>query len=142
MTLARRAAIVLPVAAVAVLLGLTLASQDVAAAFHYPRAFGPGWFDAGGARVYAPWSFALWYLRFGGAYPRAFDLAALIALAVVLAPAMAGIALTRQHPARAAQVRRGRVGRARRCPKGQTPPAGARDQRPGAGTLRGPISHL
>ena len=60
MTLARRAAIVLPAAAVAVLVGLMLATQDVAAAFHYPRAFGPGWFDTGGARIYAPWCFVGW----------------------------------------------------------------------------------
>ena len=95
MTLARRAAIVLPAGALAVLLGLTLATQGAAAAFHYPRAFGPGLFDTGGARVYAPWSFMAWYLRFAGAYPRVFDSAALIALGAILIPAMAAVALTR-----------------------------------------------
>src|ERR1700675_246159 len=96
MTLARRAAIILPLAATAILLGLMIATQQVAAAFHYPREFGPGLFDSGTVRIYAPWTFVGWYIRFGTAYPEAFDLAGLIALAVALVPSMFGIALSRR----------------------------------------------
>ena len=96
MTLARRAAIILPLAAVAIPLGLMMATQQVAAAFHYPREFGPGLFDAGAVRIYAPWRFLGWYFRFGAAYPKAFDLAALIALGVALMPSGFGIALSRR----------------------------------------------
>ena len=96
MTLGKRAAIILPAATVAILLGLMLATQQVAAAFHYPREFGAGWRDFGAIRIYAPWRFLGWYFRFGAVYPKAFDMAGLMGLGVALVPSMLGIALTRR----------------------------------------------
>ena len=97
MTTAKRAAIILPAAAAAILIALAVATQQVASAFHYPREFGAGLFDAGGLRIYAPWSFIGWYFRFGQTYPRQFDMAGLIALGVALLPAMFVIAVTRRR---------------------------------------------
>jgi len=96
MTLGRRAAVILPLAALAVLLGLVAATQEVAAAFGYPRAFGAGLFDLGPVRFYPPSAFVSWYLHFGRDYPKAFDLAALIGLGVALAPTILSILLTRR----------------------------------------------
>ena len=95
MTSAKRASIVLPLAGLSIVLALAIATQQVACAFHYPAAFGYGLFDVGRTRIYAPWSFALWYARFARSYQQAFDLAALIALAVALLPTMMAIGLTR-----------------------------------------------
>ena len=95
MTSAKRLSIVLPLAGASIILGVAIATQQVASTFHYPREFGRGLFDMGGARIYAPWSFALWYVRFARGYQQTFDLAALIALAVALLPAMMAIGLTR-----------------------------------------------
>ena len=47
MTLAARARIILPLVALAILLGLSVATQDLAAIFHYPRDFGRGLADLG-----------------------------------------------------------------------------------------------
>src|SRR5665213_4132863 len=95
MTAAKRLSIVLPLAGVSILLALAIATQQVAAAFHYPRAFGLGLIDLGNTRIYPPWSFVGWYVRFARSYQQTFDLAALIALAVALLPAMVAIGLTR-----------------------------------------------
>src|SRR5258708_10653770 len=95
MTAAKRASIVLPLAGFSILLALAIATQQIAGAFHYPAAFGSGLFDVGRTRVYAPWCFALWYVRYARSYQQAFDLAALIALAGALLPAMLAIGLTR-----------------------------------------------
>jgi type IV secretion system protein VirD4 len=95
MTAAKRASIILPLAGLSIVLALAVATQQVAGAFHYPAAFGRGLFDVGRVRIYAPWSFALWYARYARSYQQAFDLAALIALAVALLPAMMAIGLTR-----------------------------------------------
>lgn len=77
MSLSKRARLVLPLAALAAVAGLAVASQQVAAAFHYPREFGAGLFDVGRTRIYAPWSFVSWYFPFEARYPRAFDQASL-----------------------------------------------------------------
>src|ERR1019366_6375375 len=46
-------------------------------------------------RIYPPWSFVGWYVRFAHSYQQTFDLAAMIALAVAWLPAMMAIGLTR-----------------------------------------------
>ena len=95
MTSAKRGSIVLPLAGVSVMLALAIATQQVASVFHYPHAFGLGLVDLGNTRIYPPWSFVGWYVRFARSYQQTFDLAALIALAVALLPAMMAIGLTR-----------------------------------------------
>ena len=95
MTSAKRGSIVLPLAGVSVMLALAIATQQVASVFHYPQAFGRGLFDVGATRIYAPWAFVGWYVRFARSYQQTFDLAAMIALAVALLPAMMAIGLTR-----------------------------------------------
>jgi type IV secretion system protein VirD4 len=95
MTSAKRGSIVLPLAGVSVMLALAIATQQVASVFHYPQAFGRGLFDVGATRIYAPWAFVGWYVRFARSYQQTFDLAAMIALAVALLPAMMAIGLAR-----------------------------------------------
>ena len=96
MTLSARARIILPLAALAVLLGLAVATQDVAAVFHYPREFGNGLADLGRLRIYAPWAFLGWYARFERAYPRPIDQACLWGLLAALAPMLLAIGLSRR----------------------------------------------
>ena len=96
MTLSARARIILPLAALAVLLGLAIATQDVAAVFHYPREFGGGLADLGRLRIYAPWAFLGWYARFERAYPRPVDQACLWGLLAALAPMLLAIGLSRR----------------------------------------------
>jgi type IV secretion system protein VirD4 len=96
MPTAKRAPIILSVTALCLALGLAVATQQVAGAFHYPRAFGRGWVDVGAVRLYAPWSFIGWYGRYARSYQQALDLAALEALAIGLVPAMIGIGLMRR----------------------------------------------
>ena len=96
MSFAKRAAIILPATGLAVLLGLMIATQQLAGVFHYPRAFGAGLFDYQGVRVYAPWAFLRWYFRFDSAYPKALDMAAMIGLGVALAPVLLLAAATRR----------------------------------------------
>jgi type IV secretion system protein VirD4 len=69
MTFAKRALIIFLVAVLAVMAGLAVATQDVAGAFHYPGAFGPGLTDIGTVRIYPPWAFADWYLRYEASHP-------------------------------------------------------------------------
>ena len=66
MTLAKRALITFPLVILAAVAGLAVATQDVAAALHYPGEFGPGLADIGPVRTYPPWAFADWYLRSEG----------------------------------------------------------------------------
>ena len=96
MNASTRASIILPLAALSILLGLTLATQMVAQTYGYPREFGAGAFDLGTVRVYAPWSFVGWYMRFQPSYPKPFDLAGLAALAVAMTPVMLAALLTRR----------------------------------------------
>jgi type IV secretion system protein VirD4 len=92
----RRLTIVTFLALAGVLLGLGVATQDVAATFRFPRAFGGGVIDVGRVRIYPPWSFARWYALFERRYPRAFDAAALWGLLAGLAPIAGGIAVVRR----------------------------------------------
>lgn len=56
-TFARRALVILPLAMLALMTGLAVATQDVAAALHFPREFGRGVTDIGPVRIYLPWAF-------------------------------------------------------------------------------------
>lgn len=81
--------------------GLVLASgvvatQLVAAHFHYPAEFGAGLLDVARQRLYAPWSFPAWYLRYQPRFPQAFDGAALAGFAVLGLPCLALVARSRQ----------------------------------------------
>jgi len=92
----QRARLVISLLVCAIVLGLTVATQQAASAFHYPRAFGGGLGDLGPVRLYPPWSILVWYARFAGAYPRAFDLASLWGLGVALIPLVIAIRLSRR----------------------------------------------
>jgi type IV secretion system protein VirD4 len=120
MAFAQRLRLMLPLAVLALLAGLFVATQDVAAAFHYPREFGGGLIDAGRVRVYPPWAFVGWYLEFERSYPRPFDEASLWGLLAAFVPVMFAIGVARRfrrNPpafgadawARLADVRRARL---------------------------------
>lgn len=96
MTLAHKARVILPLAALALLLAGAMSTQYVAHVFHYPREFGGGLIDVGAVRIYPPWAFLGWYGRYARAYPDAFEMAALIPLAILFIPAMAAIGLSRR----------------------------------------------
>ncbi|HEX7886977.1 MAG TPA: type IV secretory system conjugative DNA transfer family protein [Phenylobacterium sp.] len=96
MTLSARTRLILPLMALAVLLGLSTATQEVAASFHFPRAFGAGLIDVGRVRLYAPWAIVGWYGRYAAQYPRAFDEAALWGLAAGFVPIVVAIRLARR----------------------------------------------
>ena len=89
--------LLLPVAALGLVLMLVLATQYIAHVFHYPREFGRGVFDVGRVRVYWPWSFLGWYGRYARLYPQPFSTAVLIPLGLVYVPAMAAIGLARSR---------------------------------------------
>jgi type IV secretion system protein VirD4 len=78
------------------LLGLGVATQDVAAVFHFPREFGRGLADVGRVRIYPPWAFLAWYARFERSYPRVFDTASLWGLLAGLIPLAAAVAVVRR----------------------------------------------
>ena len=99
---AARFRLTLLLAAAAVVGGLWTATQEVAAAFRYPREFGLGWVDVQSVRLYAPWSILPWCARYEPAYARAFDAACLWGLAAGLAPLAAAIRLGRTQRAPAA----------------------------------------
>jgi len=96
MTKAQKAKIILPAAAALLLLAGALSTQYVAHVFHYPREFGAGLVDVGRVRIYAPWAFVGWYGRYARTYPDAFEMAALIPLAILFIPAMVAIGLSRR----------------------------------------------
>ena len=91
MTLAKRALVVVPLVLLALLAAFIVATQDVAAARHYPPAFGRGLAEVGLVRLYPPWAIADWYPRFGRADPRAFDHAGLWGLRAGLPPLLLAI---------------------------------------------------
>jgi type IV secretion system protein VirD4 len=97
MTSASRAPAILLVAIFAVLAALAISTQQIAHAFHYPREFGGGLFDLGPVRIYRPWSFVGWFMKFDQSYPRPFDRAMLIGLAVAMAPILLMVAATRRQ---------------------------------------------
>ena len=96
MTVSRRLIVFGLIALLALTAGLFAATQDVAAAFHFPREFGGGIADIGPVRVYPPWAFVGWYARFDRAYPRAFDLASLVGLAVAMVPLALAVVVVRR----------------------------------------------
>ena len=96
MTAAKRLRAILPLALLAVLAGLWVATQTVAAGFHYPREFGRGLVDLGRVRAYPPWSVLTWYARYAKAYPRAFDEASLWGLAAAMIPMGVAIGVARR----------------------------------------------
>jgi type IV secretion system protein VirD4 len=96
MTASRRLSTFAVLAVFALLAGLATATQDVAAAFHFPREFGGGLADVGQVRIYPPWAFLGWYARFDRTYPRAFDLASLMGLAVAMVPLAVAIVVVRR----------------------------------------------
>lgn len=87
---------VLTATGLALLVSAIVATQLVAAHFHYPIEFGPGLVDVARQRLYAPWSFFVWYGRYQKTYPQAFDGAALAGLAVIAVPAFMLIAQARR----------------------------------------------
>jgi len=95
-TVSKRARLIAPFAILAVLAGLVAASQELAAAFHYPREFGGGLLDLGRVRIYPPWAIVGWYGRYAGAYPKAFDQASLWGLLAAFLPIMVAIGVTRR----------------------------------------------
>jgi quinol-cytochrome oxidoreductase complex cytochrome b subunit len=68
MTFAKRTRTIFPLTVLALMAGLAVATQDVAGAFHYPQEFGRGLADIGPVRIYPPWVFADWYLRYERSY--------------------------------------------------------------------------
>jgi type IV secretion system protein VirD4 len=96
MTFAKRARIIFPLAVLALLAGLAVATQDVASAFHYPREFGRGLADFGPVRIYSPWAFAGWYLRYERSYPKVFDQASLWGLLAAFLPVMIALGAARR----------------------------------------------
>jgi type IV secretion system protein VirD4 len=96
MTISKRARLLVPFAAAALLAGLVTASQQLAASFHYPREFGGGLMDVGQVRLYPPWAILGWYARYARAYPKAFDAASLWGLLAAFLPIMAAIGVTRR----------------------------------------------
>jgi type IV secretion system protein VirD4 len=96
MTASRRLSVFSLLAVLSFTAGLVAATQDVAAAFHFPREFGGGLADIGPIRFYPPWAFLGWYARFDRTYPQAFDLASLVGLAVGLVPLALAIVLVRR----------------------------------------------
>lgn len=89
----RRACIIAAVVLIAGLVGLEVATQRQAAAFHYPVEFGPG-FDVGSIRLYAPWAFAAWLKVYARLYPGVFFVNLLIALGLLIVPTMTAVFLT------------------------------------------------
>jgi type IV secretion system protein VirD4 len=96
-TLSKRSRVVLPLAALALLAGLVVATQDVAAAFHYPRDFGAGLVDVGRVRIYPPWAIIGWYGRYAASYPHAFDEASLWGLLAAMIPVAIAIGVARRY---------------------------------------------
>src|SRR5580704_951475 len=96
MAFAKRLRLILPLAILALLAGLCVATQEVAAAFHYPREFGGGLIDVGRVRIYPPWAFVSWYLRFERSYPRPFDEASLWGLLAAFVPVIFAIGVARR----------------------------------------------
>jgi type IV secretion system protein VirD4 len=96
MTAIKRLRAVLPLALLAVVLGLLTASQMLAASFHYPHEFGRGLADVGRVRVYPPWAILEWYGRYARAYPKAFDEASLWGLAAMMVPMGIAIGIARR----------------------------------------------
>src|SRR5271155_429536 len=96
MTLSTRARLILPFMVLAILAGLATATQQVAAAFHYPHEFGGGLIDVGRVRIYPPWAFIGWYLTFERSYPRPFDEASLWGLLAAFGPVMFAIGVARR----------------------------------------------
>lgn len=80
----------------AAVLGLSVATQTVAAGFHFPHEFGGGLADFGAVRMYPPWAFVGWYLRYERSYPRAFDAAALWGLGAALIPISIAVVVVRR----------------------------------------------
>jgi type IV secretion system protein VirD4 len=94
--MAAKPARVLMAAAVLLLGSGIVATQLVAAGFRYPLEFGPGLIDIDRQRLYAPWSFLVWYGRYQKAFPHAFDGAALAGFAVIALPCLVMIAHSRR----------------------------------------------
>lgn len=82
--------------ALAGLLGLAVATQDVAAVFRYPRPFGGGWADVGAVRIYPPWAFVGWYAAYERSYPHAFDEASLWGLGAAMIPISIAVGVMRR----------------------------------------------
>lgn len=81
----------------AMALGLAVSTQHIAATFNYPREFGPGWFDVGPRRIYAPWKILSWEVAYGEKYRQAFGLSEAIGFAICLLPIGALIGLSRRQ---------------------------------------------
>ncbi len=78
------------------LFGMAFATQHIAAAFHYPREFGAGWYDAGARRFYAPWQILPWEVKFGAKYRTAFGLSEAYGMAIAMLPIILIAGLSRR----------------------------------------------
>jgi type IV secretion system protein VirD4 len=96
MTFSKRTRVILPLTGLAIVLGLFVATQDLAATFRYPREFGAGLADIGRVRIYPPWMVLSWYAHYARSYQRAFDEASLWGLLAALIPLSIAIGLSRR----------------------------------------------
>lgn len=79
------------------MLGMGVATQHVAATFSYPRDFGPGWFDEGRRRFYAPWKILSWEVEYGAKYRQAFALSEAYGFAIAVLPIGLLVGLSRRQ---------------------------------------------
>jgi type IV secretion system protein VirD4 len=86
----QRVAIVAPTFAIAALAGMMVASQRMAALFHYPVEFG-----ASAGHLYAPWAIFGWAHRYGHQYPADFLTSLGMGAVVFAIPAMIAVAIIR-----------------------------------------------
>lgn len=84
-------------AGAAMLLGLSVSTQHLAATFDYPKQFGPGWFDSGPRRFYAPWKILSWEIEFGKDYRQAFAMSEAIGFAIAMLPIGLLVGLSRRQ---------------------------------------------
>lgn len=83
-------------AAATMALGMSVATQHVAATFDYPRAFGEGIADTKHHRIYAPWKVFSWEIQFGEKYRTAFGLSEAYGLLIGLFPVILIAGLSRK----------------------------------------------
>ncbi|HTX48090.1 MAG TPA: type IV secretory system conjugative DNA transfer family protein [Caulobacteraceae bacterium] len=96
MTPSARLQLFLGLALSAALVGLAVATQTVAAGFHFPLEFGRGLADLGHLRIYPPWAYVGWYAAYERLYPRAFDEAALWGLGAAMIPISIAVGVMRR----------------------------------------------
>lgn len=97
MSVSKRPMRLLAAAAGVVIAGLGAGTQQIAHHFHYPREFGAGLFDAGGARFYAPWQIIPWSVAYGNRYKSAFDAAQFTSFGTMMVPMLGLVMFSRRR---------------------------------------------